>query len=69
MTLNENFELFLVECTKIQNATFPYKTALAEANAKTNRMGSTKSTYHKEWSFAIDYFIFLKILFQFKNLL
>ena len=33
---------FLVESTKIENATFPYKTALSEANIKINRMGSTK---------------------------
>ena len=39
---------FLVESTKIDNITFTYKTALSEANAKTNRMGSTKLTYHKE---------------------
>ena len=31
----------LVESTKIENITFPYKTALSESNAKTNRMGST----------------------------
>ena len=60
---------FLVESTKIENASFLYKTALSEANVKTNRMGSTKWTYHKERSFASNYFIFLKILFQFKNLL
>ena len=41
---------------KIENATFPYKTALSEASVKTNRMGST-----------YKYFIFSKILFQFKN--
>ena len=34
-----------------------------------NRMGSTKWTYHKEWAFATDYFIFLKIWFEYKNLL
>ena len=33
---------FLIESTKIENATFPQKTALSEANVKTNRMGSTK---------------------------
>ena len=33
---------FLVESTKIENTTFPYKSALSEANVKTNRMGSTK---------------------------
>ena len=31
---------FLVESTKIGNITFPYETALSEANVKTNRMGS-----------------------------
>ena len=60
---------FLVESTKIENTSFPYKTAISEANVKTNRMVSTKWTYHKERSFASNYFIFLKILFQFKNLL
>ena len=29
-------------------ATFPYKTALPEANVKTNGMESTKCTYQKE---------------------
>ena len=60
---------FLVERTKIEKASFPYKNAISEANVKTNRMVSTKWTYHKERSFASNYFIFLKILFQFKNLL
>ena len=59
---------FLVEATMIENATFPYKTALSEANVKINRIGNTKWTYHKEPSFASDYFVFPKILFQFKNL-
>ena len=39
---------FLVESTKIKNASFPYKTALSKANVKVNRMGSSKWTYHKE---------------------
>ena len=60
---------FLVESTKIKNASFSYKTSISEANVKTNRMMSTKWTYHEEQSFASNYFIFLKILFQFKNLL
>ena len=59
---------FLVESTKIDNITFPYKTALSEANVKTNRMGSTKWTYHKERSFASNYFPFSKILLQFRKL-
>ena len=52
---------FLVESTKIENGSLPYKTAISEANVKTNRMVSTKWTYHKERSFASNYFIFLKI--------
>ena len=60
---------FLVESTKTENASFPYKAAISEANVKTNKMIATKWTYQKERSFASNYFIFLKILFQFKNLL
>ena len=59
---------FLVESTKIENALFPYKTAISEAHVKTNRMVITKWIYHRERSFASNYFIFLKALFQFKNL-
>ena len=46
---------FLVESTKIENAPFPFKTALSETNVKTNRMVSTKWTYHKERSFSGNY--------------
>ena len=60
---------FLVESIKIENASFPYKTAISEANIKTNKVVTTKWIYHEERSFASNYFIFLKILFQFKNLL
>ena len=34
---------FLVETTKIE---FPYKSALSEANVKTNGIANTKWTYH-----------------------
>ena len=37
---------FLVESTKVENASFPYKTAVSNANIKTNRMVSTKWSYH-----------------------
>ena len=57
------------ESIKIENASFPYKTAIWEVNFKTNRMVCTKWTYHKEWSFASNYFIFLKVLIQCKSLL
>ena len=50
--------VFSVETTKIENTSFPFKSALSEANVKTNRMATAKSTYHKEWSFASNYFIF-----------
>ena len=59
----------LVESNKIENASFPYKTDISEVNVKTNRMVTIKWTYQKERSFASNYFSFLKILFQFKNLL
>ena len=59
----------LVESAKIENALFSYKTAISEANIKTNTMVSEKWTYHKELSFASNYSILPKILFQFKNLL
>ena len=51
---------FLVESTKIESASFPYKTAVSEANVKTNRMVTTKGLIKKN-SFASNYFIFLKI--------
>ena len=33
---------FLIQSTKNKNASFPYKTAISEADVKTNRMMSTK---------------------------
>ena len=56
---------FLVETTKIESTLFPFKTALSEANVKTNSMATTKWAYQKEWSFASKYFIFLENLFWF----
>ena len=56
---------FLVENNETENTSFPFKTALSEANVKANRMATAKLTYHKEWSFASDCFIFLPNLFQF----
>ena len=51
---------FLVESTKIENDSFPYKSVTSEANVKTNRIVSTKWTYHKQRSFASNCFIFKK---------
>ena len=47
---------FLVE-TKIENALFPYKSTISDANVKI-KMVSTKWTYHKERRFASNYFFF-----------
>ena len=58
---------FLVESTNIENATFPYKTALSEGNANANRMWSTRCTYHKERSFTINYFIFGTFCFRLRT--
>ena len=41
---------FLVESTRIENASFPYKTTISEANVETNRMATTK--WNGEWIFA-----------------
>ena len=60
----------LVESTKIDNITFPYKTSLSEANVKAKRMWNTKLTYRKErTSFACNHFPFSKLLLQFRNLI
>ena len=82
MTISGNFEHF--ECFNFetdflesenlfQKAGVPHhlhtKTVISEANIKANRTMSTKWTYHKERSFSSNYLIFLKILFQFRNLL
>ena len=56
---------FLAETPKIEKTSFPFKTALSEANVKTNVMATAKWTYHKEWSFASNYFIFLENLLQY----
>ena len=53
------YRLF-VESTKIENASLLYKTAISKADVKTNRMVTTKLTYHKERSFSSNYFIFSK---------
>ena len=47
----------LVESTKIEKVSFPFKNGISESNVKTNGMVSTKWTYHKERIFAGNYFI------------
>ena len=55
---------FSVESTEIENASLPYKTVIPEANAKTNRIVSTKWTYYKKRSF--DFF---ELLYSYKELI
>ena len=69
---NENFfqkleYRFLVERTKIEKASFPYKTAISEANVKTNRMVTTKWANRRGRSFTSEYFILPKILFHLRT--
>ena len=42
------FYNFSVESNMMENGTFPYKTDLSKANIETNRIKSTKWSYHKE---------------------
>ena len=59
---------FLVEATKIGNASLPFKTALSEANVKTNKIATTKWTYHKEWSvLPVTAYFFWKIFSSFRT--
>ena len=51
---------FLFESTKIEKASFLWKTTISEAKLETNRMVNTKWTYHEERGFASNYFIFLE---------
>ena len=55
MTINGNIECFLyinLETSFLENENppSPYKTAISEANFKTNRKVSTKSTYQRHYA-------------------
>ena len=50
----------LVERIKIEKASLPYKTDILEANVKANKMVTTKWAYHRERSFASNYFNFFE---------
>ena len=63
---NLEYHLF-VESTAIENATFPHKTALSEANVKANRMGITKWIHLKEQSFARTILFFWKFCFSLRT--
>ena len=52
---------YLVESTKIESASIPYKTAISEGNGNTSKMVCRKWTYHKE-------VLPVNTLLQFENL-
>ena len=58
---------FLVENTKIENVSFPYKTTILETNVKANTAVNTKWTNRKERSFASNYFFFKKNCFNLRT--
>ena len=58
---------FLVENTKIKNASFLYKTAMSKVSVKTNRMGSVKWTMKKNGVLSVTTFFFRKICFSLKT--
>ena len=67
-TFLKNLEhCFLIESTKIETVSFPYKIALSEATVKINRVGSTKWTCNKERNFVSNYFIFSKLCFSLRT--
>ena len=60
---------FLVESTKIENASFPYNTAISEANVKANRIVSKKGPITKNGVLPVTTLFFFKFRFQLKNFL
>ena len=54
--------IFQLEVLRLKTQHFCTRLPLSEATVKTNRMGSTKRTYHKERSFFSNYLVFLQIL-------
>ena len=58
---------FLVESTNIKNASFPYKTAMSEANVKINRMGSTKGPIKKNGVLPVTTLLFWKFCFSLRT--
>ena len=64
---------FLVESTNVESASLTYKAAMSGADITTSRMASTKymcnGMDYKERGFTSNYLRFLKILFQFNNLM
>ena len=58
---------FLVETTKIENISLPFKTAPSEANVKANRIATAKWTYIKKWSLPVTTLFFWKSCSSFRT--
>ena len=58
---------FLVETTKIENTSFPLKTARSETNVKTNRMRLQNGPITKSGVFPVNTLFFWKICFSFRT--
>ena len=56
---------FLAESTTIEDASFPYKTAISEANVKANKMVTTKWT--KNGVFSVTNLFFWKLCFSLRT--
>ena len=54
--------LFLFESTKIENTSFPYKTAISEVNVKVNRMVTTKNAITKNGVLPVTTLFFKKFV-------
>lgn len=64
-SIKPNEHDFLVESTNTEKRTFPDKTALPEADVKTNRMrGAQNGPNHKEWSLVSNLLFFWKFCFS-----
>ena len=61
------FNVSILECTNIENATYSCKAILLEDNIKTVKMRRTKWNYHKERNDTTNYFIW-KFNFGIENL-
>ena len=58
---------FLVETTKIENTSFPLKTARSETNVKTNRMRLQIGPITKSGVLPVNTLFFWKICFSFRT--
>ena len=58
---------FLVESTKIENASFPYKTVISEANVKTNKMVTKNGPIRKKEVLPVTTLFFWKFCFSLRT--